>query len=336
MLAVANAYYAGGDEDLVVWDVDESALTAQVRWEPPDPAPPPGVAAGVLFPHVYGPIERRAVVRVRRLVAGRPAGRRTPATRRSTDAAGRWRPASARPTRTGPGRPRSAPRRPGRPRRPDGAPGTGRARRGAGRGRDGGPRPGRARRPGSARPRRRTGRPGRGGRGPRRRRSSRFIVIHGRRQIGTNAVRSAAARRRDRRPGAQRTERLPLLRRPLDLDRRGQRVEARVDVVHGLDVGDVQPQPGGRERVRVGEPVLLVVHDDEVGRQRDDRGEVGVLRATDRGQLGVLAEAGHRDRADRPGQQRLRDRGDQADDAGRRARLSHPAASASAPRTGPA
>jgi uncharacterized protein (DUF952 family) len=73
MLAVANAYYAGGDEDLVVWDVDESELTAQVRWEPPDPAPPSGVAVGVLFPHVYGPIERRAVVRVRRLVAG-PAG----------------------------------------------------------------------------------------------------------------------------------------------------------------------------------------------------------------------------------------------------------------------
>ena len=73
MLAVANAYYAGGDEDLVVWDVDESALTAQVRWEAPDPAPPPGAPAGVLFPHVYGPIERRAVVRVRRLVAG-PAG----------------------------------------------------------------------------------------------------------------------------------------------------------------------------------------------------------------------------------------------------------------------
>jgi uncharacterized protein (DUF952 family) len=73
MLAVANAYYAGSDEDLVVWDVDESALTAQVRWEPPDPAPPPGVAAGVLFPHVYGPIERGAVVRVRRLVRG-PVG----------------------------------------------------------------------------------------------------------------------------------------------------------------------------------------------------------------------------------------------------------------------
>ena len=73
MLAVANAYYPGGAEDLVVWDVDEAALTAPVRWEAPDPAPPPGVAAGVLFPHVYGPIERRAVVRVRRLVPG-PSG----------------------------------------------------------------------------------------------------------------------------------------------------------------------------------------------------------------------------------------------------------------------
>jgi uncharacterized protein (DUF952 family) len=74
MLAVANAYYAGGEDDLVVWDVDESALVAEVRWEAPDPAPPPGVAAGVRFPHVYGPIERRAVVRVRRLVPGPPGG----------------------------------------------------------------------------------------------------------------------------------------------------------------------------------------------------------------------------------------------------------------------
>ena len=73
MLAVANAYYGGAGEDFVVWDVDDSALVAEVRWEAPDPAPPPGVAPGVLFPHVYGPIERRAVVHVRRLVPG-PAG----------------------------------------------------------------------------------------------------------------------------------------------------------------------------------------------------------------------------------------------------------------------
>jgi uncharacterized protein (DUF952 family) len=74
MLAVANAYYPDGDEDLVVWDVDESLLTALVRWEAPEPAPPPGVPAGVLFPHVFGPIERRAVIRVRRLVRGPTGG----------------------------------------------------------------------------------------------------------------------------------------------------------------------------------------------------------------------------------------------------------------------
>ena len=129
MLAVANAYYPGGDDDLVVWDVDESALTAPVRWEAPDPAPPPGVAAGVLFPHVYGPIERRAVVRVRRLVPG-PPGR-----------AGVHRLRADRLTQPvdGGGRPHAPPEEvlavheahvgaPGRRPRPDGARGTGRAR----------------------------------------------------------------------------------------------------------------------------------------------------------------------------------------------------------------
>ncbi len=38
--------------------------------EAPDPAPPPGVAADVLFPHVYGPLDLAAVIRVRRLVRG--------------------------------------------------------------------------------------------------------------------------------------------------------------------------------------------------------------------------------------------------------------------------
>jgi uncharacterized protein (DUF952 family) len=72
MLAVANRYYRDaptpdGDE-LVVWDLDESRLSAEVRWEAPDPAPPPDVPPGTLFPHVYGPLELEAVVRVRRLV----------------------------------------------------------------------------------------------------------------------------------------------------------------------------------------------------------------------------------------------------------------------------
>jgi uncharacterized protein (DUF952 family) len=77
MLAVANAFYAGEDDELVVWDLDESRLTSEVRWEAPDHGPPPGAPADTRFPHVYGPIELDAVVAVRRLVrddAGRFVG----------------------------------------------------------------------------------------------------------------------------------------------------------------------------------------------------------------------------------------------------------------------
>jgi len=74
MLAVANTYYAETDDELVVWDVDEDALVAEVRWEAPNPAPPAGVAGDVLFPHVYGPIESGAVVGTRRLVRGPDGG----------------------------------------------------------------------------------------------------------------------------------------------------------------------------------------------------------------------------------------------------------------------
>jgi uncharacterized protein (DUF952 family) len=73
MLAVANRFYADGDDELVVWTVDEDALVAEVRWEPPDHGPQPGVPDDVRFPHVYGPIDVRAVVGTRGLVRG-PAG----------------------------------------------------------------------------------------------------------------------------------------------------------------------------------------------------------------------------------------------------------------------
>jgi hypothetical protein len=64
-LAVANAMFAGLAEPLVALGLDEGRLSAEVRHEPPDPAPPPGAAAGTLFPHVYGPVETAAVVEVR-------------------------------------------------------------------------------------------------------------------------------------------------------------------------------------------------------------------------------------------------------------------------------
>ncbi|GHC73506.1 hypothetical protein GCM10007079_07530 [Nocardiopsis terrae] len=65
LLAVANAFYPEPAEPLVVLVVDTDLVDAEVRWEAADPAPPPGAPEGVLFPHVYGPVPRRAVVGVR-------------------------------------------------------------------------------------------------------------------------------------------------------------------------------------------------------------------------------------------------------------------------------
>jgi uncharacterized protein (DUF952 family) len=55
----ANLFYAGRT-DLVLLVVDPAKVTAPVRWEPGEPEHP----TGVWFPHVYGPIEVEAVVRV--------------------------------------------------------------------------------------------------------------------------------------------------------------------------------------------------------------------------------------------------------------------------------
>ncbi|MFD0923492.1 cupin domain-containing protein [Saccharopolyspora rosea] len=64
-LAVANALYREVAEPMVALELDPDRLSAPVRWEPPNPAPPPGVPAETLFPHVYGPLERSAVIGVR-------------------------------------------------------------------------------------------------------------------------------------------------------------------------------------------------------------------------------------------------------------------------------
>jgi uncharacterized protein len=65
VLAVANAFYAQCEHGLVALGIDESRLSAPVRYEPAEPAPPPGVAATILFPHVYGPVEVAAVTEIR-------------------------------------------------------------------------------------------------------------------------------------------------------------------------------------------------------------------------------------------------------------------------------
>ncbi|MEU2432956.1 DUF952 domain-containing protein [Streptomyces sp. NPDC007861] len=76
-LAVASAYYRDTPGPLMALLIDESRLRATVRSEPADSSPPPGVAPGTLFPHVYGPIDRAAVaglLEIQRDAQGRAVG----------------------------------------------------------------------------------------------------------------------------------------------------------------------------------------------------------------------------------------------------------------------
>ncbi|MFF7178481.1 DUF952 domain-containing protein [Streptomyces sp. NPDC008121] len=63
-LAVVNAFYRSAPRPLLVLVLDESRLTARTEWEEAVPAPPPGVAEGTRFPHVFGPVDRDAVARI--------------------------------------------------------------------------------------------------------------------------------------------------------------------------------------------------------------------------------------------------------------------------------
>ncbi|WP_042421953.1 DUF952 domain-containing protein [Streptacidiphilus anmyonensis] len=63
-LAVVDAFYRDAPRPLLALLVDESRLTAECVFEAAAPAPPPGVAAGTLFPHVFGPLNRDAVTGV--------------------------------------------------------------------------------------------------------------------------------------------------------------------------------------------------------------------------------------------------------------------------------
>lgn len=73
LLPVANTFYQGVADPIVLC-IDPARLTAEVRWESPDPADPFSASR---FPHVYGPIDIDAVVRVteiRRDAEGRYVG----------------------------------------------------------------------------------------------------------------------------------------------------------------------------------------------------------------------------------------------------------------------
>src|SRR5262249_47739818 len=61
MVQVANRYYRAAPGDFVLLVIDSNRLTAELRWE----APGDGLAPQ--FPHVYGPIDREAIVGVRQM-----------------------------------------------------------------------------------------------------------------------------------------------------------------------------------------------------------------------------------------------------------------------------
>ena len=64
LLPVAEKFYKG-QQGIVLLAIDTALLTSELRWEPPSGGtPPPGVPEGDLFPHIYGPINLDAVVRV--------------------------------------------------------------------------------------------------------------------------------------------------------------------------------------------------------------------------------------------------------------------------------
>ncbi|MEY9874185.1 uncharacterized protein (DUF952 family) [Streptacidiphilus sp. MAP12-33] len=75
-LAVVNAFYRDAPRPLLALLIDERRLSAECVFEEALPAPPPGVAAEVRFPHVFGPLNRDAVTEVLR-VAWDAEGRAT-------------------------------------------------------------------------------------------------------------------------------------------------------------------------------------------------------------------------------------------------------------------
>jgi uncharacterized protein (DUF952 family) len=64
VLPVAETFYKG-QNGLLLLLIDPALLSSDLKWEPPSGGtPPPGVPEGDLFPHVYGPINREAIVKV--------------------------------------------------------------------------------------------------------------------------------------------------------------------------------------------------------------------------------------------------------------------------------
>lgn len=73
VLPVADNFYRG-QSGLVLLVIEPTLLASALKWEQPSGGtPPPGVAKGDRFPHIYGPINLDAVVKVVDL-ASKPDG----------------------------------------------------------------------------------------------------------------------------------------------------------------------------------------------------------------------------------------------------------------------
>jgi len=73
VLPVADNFYKG-QSGLVLLVIESTLLSSALKWEPPSGGTlPPGVPKGDRFPHIYGPINLDAVVKVVDL-ASKPDG----------------------------------------------------------------------------------------------------------------------------------------------------------------------------------------------------------------------------------------------------------------------
>ncbi|MDH6579364.1 DUF952 domain-containing protein [Kitasatospora sp. MAP5-34] len=69
-LAVANAFFRNAPGPLMALLIEESLVEPMVKWEAPNGAPPPGATPDILFPHIYGRLNRSAVVGLEKLERG--------------------------------------------------------------------------------------------------------------------------------------------------------------------------------------------------------------------------------------------------------------------------
>jgi uncharacterized protein (DUF952 family) len=72
LVEIANTYFGDLREELVVLEIDPARLTSPLKFEPPIPYGATGQPditissagePGSLFPHIYGPLNRQAIMR---------------------------------------------------------------------------------------------------------------------------------------------------------------------------------------------------------------------------------------------------------------------------------